>query len=72
MKNFSVQKILENEKDTPLKRGRDSQQKTKIVVMAESELVEGKITKKGKPRKVGRLKMKTINDLRSDTIQRLM
>jgi hypothetical protein len=39
--------------------------------MAESEPVEDKTTKKGKPRKVGRIKMRTINDLKSDTITSL-
>ena len=69
---FFSTEIPENEKDTPLKRGCGSQQKTKVLVMAESELVEGKTTKKGKPRKVGHLKMKTINDLKSDTITSLV
>jgi hypothetical protein len=40
--------------------------------MAESEPVEGKMTKKGKPRKVGHIKMRTINDLKSDTITSLV
>ncbi len=33
-------------KDEPLKRGRGSQRKTKVVVMAESKPVEGQKTKK--------------------------
>ena len=69
---FFSTEIPENEKDTPLKRGRGSQQKTKVLVMAESEPVKGKTTKKGKPRKVGYLKMKIINDLKSDTITSLV
>jgi hypothetical protein len=40
--------------------------------MAESESVEGKTTKKGNPRKVGRIKILTINDLKSDTITSLV
>jgi hypothetical protein len=40
--------------------------------MAESEPVEDKTTKKGKPRKVGRLKMMIINDLKSYTITSLV
>jgi hypothetical protein len=69
---FFSTEIAENEKDNPLKRGRGSQQKSKVLVMAESEPVKGKTTKKGKPRKVGHIKMKTINDLKSDTLASLV
>ena len=58
----------EDEKDKPLKRGRGSQRKSKVLVMAESKPVEGKTTKTGKPRQVGHLKMVVINDLKSGTI----
>lgn len=34
-------------KDKPLKRGRGSHKKTKVLVMVESKLIEGKTTKKG-------------------------
>jgi len=55
------------EKDRPLKRGRGSQRKTKVLVMAESEFVES--AKEGrKPRRVGYLKMKVIDNLKSETI----
>ena len=55
------------EKDKPLKCGRGSQRKTKVIVMAESEFVES--PKSGqKPRRVGYLKMKVIDDLKRDTI----
>jgi len=55
------------EKHKPLKRGRGSQRKSKVIVMAESEFVES--PKKGqKPRRVGYLKMKVIDNLQSDTI----
>jgi transposase-like protein len=60
--------VEEEEKDQPLKRGRGSQKKSKVLVMAESTPVEGKTAKKGKPRKVGHIKMLVIDDLKSDTI----
>jgi len=62
----------EKDKDKPLKRGRGSQRKTKVAVMAESTPVEGEKTKKGKPRKVGHLKMVVINDLKSPTIDKVV
>jgi predicted RNA-binding Zn-ribbon protein involved in translation (DUF1610 family) len=63
---FSTQ-TPKTEKDKPLKRGRGSQKKSKVMVMAESEFVES--PKKGqKPRRVGYLKMKVIDNLRSETI----
>jgi len=55
------------EKQKPLKRGRGSQRKSKVIVMAESEFVESP-KKGGKPRRVGYLKMKVISDLQSETI----
>lgn len=67
---FSTETPL-SEKDKPLKRGRGSQKKTKVLVMAESEMVDS--PKKGqKPRRVGYLKMKVIEDLRSETIDNLV
>jgi hypothetical protein len=65
---FFSTEIKEEEKDKPLKRGRGSQKKSKVLVMAESQPVEGKTTKKGKPRKVGHLKMIVIDNLRYETI----
>ncbi len=60
-----------DQKDKPLKRGRGSQKKTKVLVMAESEKVEE--PKKGmKPRRVGYLKMKVIEDLKKETITPLV
>jgi hypothetical protein len=54
-------------KAQPLKRGRGSQRKTKALVMAESEWVEN--SKPGKkPRRVGYLKMKVIDDMQKSTI----
>jgi hypothetical protein len=41
----------EEDKDKPLKRGRGGRKKTKVLVMAESQSVEGGgSTKKGKPK----------------------
>jgi len=63
---FSTETSKE-EKSNALKRGRGSQRKSKVIVMAESEFVES--SKSGqKPRRVGYLKMKVIDDLRSETI----
>ena len=64
---FFSTEIPDNKKQEPLKRGRGSQKKTKVLVMAESELVES--PKKGKKkRRVGYLKMKVIDDLKKETI----
>lgn len=60
-------KTSKEDKDKPLKRGRGSQRKSKVLVMAESEIVE--FSKKGqKPRRVGYLKMKVIDNLKRETI----
>ena len=55
-----------------MKRGRGSQKKSKVLVMAESQPVEGQTTKSGKPRQVGHIKMIVINDLKSATITSLV
>lgn len=60
------------DKDKPLKRGRGSQKKSKVLVMAESQPVEGKTTKSGKTRQVGHIKMIVINDLKAETITSLV
>jgi len=63
---FSTE-VSREDKDQPLKRGRGSQKKSKVLVMAESEFVESH--KKGqKPRRVGYLKMMVIEDLKKETI----
>ena len=62
----------DEEKDKPLKRGRGSQKKSKVLVMVESSPAEGKTTKKGKPRKVGHIKMMVIDDLKAETITSLV
>jgi hypothetical protein len=58
----------DEDKDKPLKRGRGSQKKTKVLVMAESIIVKDKFTKTGKPRKVRYIKMQVIENLESETI----
>lgn len=64
---FFATEIPTKQKQEPLKRGRGSQKKSKVLVMAESELVVS--PKKGKkPRRVGYLKMKVIDDLKKETI----
>jgi len=67
---FFSTEMEESEKDRPLKRGRGSQKKSKVLVMAESmPLEKGAITKDGKPRKVGYIKMFVIDDLKAETIE---
>lgn len=52
------------------KRGRGSERQTKVLAMVESKPVEGE-AKKGKPaRKAGYLKMKVMEDLKADSINR--
>lgn len=65
---FSTE-IPAEEKDKPLKRGRGSQKKSKVIVMAKSEVVESPKPGK-KPRRVGYLKMKVIDDLTRETINK--
>ena len=69
---FFSTEIPDEEKEKPLKRGRGSQKKSKVLVMVESRPVEEKTRKKGKSRQVGYLKMKVINDLKSETITPLV
>jgi hypothetical protein len=68
---FFATETPKEQKNESLKRGRGSQKKTKVLVMAESEKI---ITpKKGKkPRRVGYIKMKVIEDLKKDTITPLV
>jgi len=68
---YFATEISDDEKGEPLKRGRGSQKKSKVLVMAESEFVES--PKNGqKPKRVGYLKMKVIEDLKSETINKLV
>ncbi len=64
---FFTTVVPKEHKDEVLKRGRGSQKKTKVLVMAESEKVENP-DKNKKPRRVGHLKMKVIPDLQAMTI----
>ena len=52
-----------------MKRGRGSQRKIKVPVMAESETVASP-ARGQKPRSVGYLKMKVIDDLKKETINK--
>ncbi len=66
---FFTTEIEESEKDKPLKRGRGSQNKTKVLVMAESVPVDDESKNKGgKSRKVNHIKMLVIDDLKASTI----
>ena len=57
------------EKGKKVKRGRGSQKKTKVLVMAESEPVDDQKKKRyKKPRKVNHIKMFAIDDLKAATI----
>ena len=58
----------ENNKNAPLKRGRGSQRKSKVLVMAESTPIAEDEKPKGKTRKVNHIKMFVIDDLKSETI----
>jgi hypothetical protein len=60
-------KVTLGRKSKAVKRGRDSQKKSKVLVMAENSGIE-KIIKKSKTRKVVHLKMAVIEDLISKTI----
>ncbi|KAA6338543.1 hypothetical protein EZS27_013456 [termite gut metagenome] len=65
---FFSTEMNEEDKRKPLKRGRGSQKKSKVLVMAESAPVE-KENQKGRPsRKVNHIKMLVIEDLKSETI----
>ncbi|OAV63879.1 hypothetical protein Barb6XT_03013 [Bacteroidales bacterium Barb6XT] len=67
---FFSAETAEQEKEKPLKRGRGSQKKSKVLVMAESVPAEGETTSKGKTRKVGHLKMTVIPDLKAVTVNK--
>lgn len=62
---FSTQRD-ETEKDKPLKAGRGSQKKAKVLVMAESTPVEG--SKMNIKKQVGHIKMIVIPNLKASTI----
>lgn len=58
-----------NQKDCLLKRGRGSQRKTSVLVMAESRLLgTPPIKKYSAPKTVGHIKMQVISDFKVSTI----
>ena len=64
---FFSTEVPEGDKDKPLKRGKGSQKKTKVLVMAQTGA--GMPTKKSdKPTSVKYIKMIVINDLKSETV----
>ncbi len=65
---FFSTEVDRDEKDKALKRGRGSQKKTKVLVMAESRPVESPKHRYKKPRKVRYIKMFAIDDLKAETI----
>lgn len=68
---FSIE-LPDTEKDKPLKRGRGSQKKAKVLVMIESS-PSGEKPKQGRPSKtVGYLKMQVIPDLKAETITHIV
>lgn len=64
---FFTSETPQEQQGKHLKRVPVSQKKTKVLVMAESELAEP-VIKGQKPRKVGYLKIKVIDDLEKETI----
>ena len=63
---FITTLIPDEQKDEKLKRGAGSQNKSKVMVMAESSEVENPTPGKP-PRKVNHIKMQVVPDLKSDT-----
>ena len=69
---FFTVELQEEEKNKPLKRGRGSQRKAKVLVTVESS-PSTKTPKRGRPHKtVGHLKMQVIPDLESETITKVV
>ena len=64
---FYTTEISLDQKDQPLKRGRGSQSKSKMLVMAESTFVDSPKNVR-KPKSVKHIKMQVIKDLKSITI----
>jgi hypothetical protein len=70
---FFTTEIDEEDKKKPLKRGRGSQRKSKVLVMAESTpIADDQMPKGGKARKVNHIKMLVIPDLKAETITALV
>ena len=67
---FFSMETPEEQKDCPLKRGRGSQRKTSVLVMAESSLPKTPPAKKySTPKSVGHIKMQVIDDFKASTIK---
>ena len=62
----------DKEKGKPLKRGKGSQRKSKVVVLVESKPLDGEKTKKGKQRKVGYIKMIVVDNLKGTNINEIV
>lgn len=69
---FFTTEVPEEEKGKSLKRERGSQKKSRVLVMAESEMVDDAVKPGEKPHRTGYLKMKVIDDLKSDTINNVV
>ena len=67
---FFSTEVAESEKDKPLKRGRGSQKKSKVLVMAETSAGDGRTAGGNKPTAVRHIKMIVIGDLKSETIDK--
>lgn len=67
---FFSTSIEQSEKGKPLKRGRGSQKKTKVLVMAESAPNDERGNKKPIQKRVGYIKMIVIDNLKASTIDK--
>ena len=67
---FFSTEVADSEKDKPLRRGRGSQKKSKVLVMAETAEGDGCNTNDRKPTAVKHIKMIVIGDLKSETIDK--
>ena len=63
---FITTLVADHQKEEALKRGAGSQKKSKVLVMTESEFIQNPKPNK-KPKRVGHIKMKIVNDLSADT-----
>ena len=63
---FITTLINDDQKDEDLKRGAGSQNKSKVIVMTESVVVENPKPGK-KPKKINHIKMQVVPDLKADT-----
>ena len=68
---FFTTEISQDQKDKPLKRGRGSQSKSKVLVMAESAFVDSP-KNACRPKSVKHIKMQVIKDLKSITITNIV